>query len=101
MQAACQTVALPNAAMLAVIEDETGAGKTEAALILAHRMLQAGKGRGIYFALPTMATADAMFARTADAISGIFTSAPGCPCHSATCLPQVRLARMHRPARAG
>lgn len=74
MQAACQDVALPEGPMLAVIEDETGAGKTEAALILAHRMLQADKGRGIYFALPTMATADAMFARTTDAINGIFTS---------------------------
>jgi CRISPR-associated endonuclease/helicase Cas3 len=49
--------------MLAVIEDETGAGKTEAALLLAHRMLQAGKARGVFFALPTMATSDAMFAR--------------------------------------
>lgn len=46
MQAACQDVTLPDGPMLAVIEDETGAGKTEAALITAHRMAQAGKGRG-------------------------------------------------------
>lgn len=63
MQAACADIPLPDGPALALIEDETGAGKTEAALLLAHRMLLAGKGRGLYFALPTMATSDAMFAR--------------------------------------
>lgn len=72
MQIACDTLALPDGPMLAVIEDETGAGKTEAALILAHRMLKSGKGRGIYFALPTMATSDAMFARARDVIGRMF-----------------------------
>lgn len=74
MQAACASATLPDGPMLAVIEDETGAGKTEAALILAHRMAQAGKGRGLYFALPTMATADAMFARARDAVGRIFVN---------------------------
>lgn len=74
MQAACAAVDLPDGPLLAVIEDETGAGKTEAALILAHRMVQAGKGRGLYFALPTMATADAMFARARDAVGRIFAA---------------------------
>jgi CRISPR-associated endonuclease/helicase Cas3 len=74
MQSACATVALPDGPLLAVIEDETGAGKTEAALILAHRMAQAGKGRGLYFALPTMATADAMFGRAREAVGRIFAA---------------------------
>lgn len=74
MQAACATVDLPDGPLLAVIEDETGAGKTEAALILAHRMAQAGKGRGLYFALPTMATADAMFTRVRDMVGRIFAA---------------------------
>ncbi len=30
-------------------EDVTGAGKTEAALILAHRLMAAGKAQGLYF----------------------------------------------------
>lgn len=68
MQVACDQIALPDGPMLAVIEDETGAGKTEAALLLAHRMLQAGKARGIFFALPTMATADAMFRRASNVV---------------------------------
>lgn len=63
MQTAASTVALRDGPMLTFIEDETGAGKTEAGLLLAQRMLLAGKAKGLYFALPTMATADAMFAR--------------------------------------
>lgn len=72
MQVAARDIALPNGPMLAFIEDETGAGKTEAALILAQRMLAAGKGRGLYVALPTMATADAMFARAETVMGRLF-----------------------------
>ena len=50
-------------AQLFILEDVTGAGKTEAALILAHRVMAAGKAQGLYFGLPTMATANAMFDR--------------------------------------
>lgn len=75
MQEAARDIVLPEGPMLAFIEDETGAGKTEAALLLAQRMLAAGKGRGLYFALPTMATADAMFAR-AEKIMGRLFEAP-------------------------
>lgn len=76
MQAACAAVALSDGPMLAVIEDETGAGKTEAALILAQRMMLAGKGRGLFLALPTMATADAMFARACGAVGKMFAGVP-------------------------
>lgn len=76
MQAACDSIPLVDGPMLAVIEDETGAGKTEAALILAQRMMLAGKGRGLFFALPTMATADAMFARATNALGQMFTTKP-------------------------
>ncbi|MBQ2260143.1 MAG: CRISPR-associated helicase Cas3' [Loktanella sp.] len=72
MQQASSDIALPDGPMLAIIEDETGAGKTEAALLLAQRMLAAGKGRGLFFALPTMATADAMFARASRIVGTIF-----------------------------
>jgi CRISPR-associated endonuclease/helicase Cas3 len=57
---------------LMVLEDVTGAGKTEAAMILAHRMMSAGKGRGLYVGLPTMATANAMYARLAEAYRALF-----------------------------
>ncbi|MCC7545646.1 MAG: CRISPR-associated helicase Cas3', partial [Aquabacterium sp.] len=58
--------------MLAIVEDETGAGKTEAAFLLAQRMLAQGKGTGIYFALPTMATSNAMFARASKIVGKLF-----------------------------
>lgn len=76
MQAACGAVALPDGPALAIIEDETGAGKTEAALILAQRMMLAGKGRGLYVALPTTATADAMFRRARHIVRRMFRDPP-------------------------
>jgi CRISPR-associated endonuclease/helicase Cas3 len=67
-----QTVDLPEGPVLAVIEDLTGSGKTEAAVTLAHRLLAAGRAQGVYVALPTMATANAMYGRMADAYRGLF-----------------------------
>lgn len=48
---------------LFILEDVTGAGKTEAALVLTHRLLSARIADGLYVALPTMATANAMYQR--------------------------------------
>lgn len=76
LQEAVATTPIPDGPMLAVLEDETGSGKTEAALILAQRMMRAGKGRGLYFGLPTMATADAMFARVAEMLRRLYAGAP-------------------------
>ena len=50
--------------LLAVIEAPTGEGKTEAALLLAERLI-AKSGGGLYFALPTMATSEQLFERVA------------------------------------
>jgi CRISPR-associated endonuclease/helicase Cas3 len=57
---------------LFILEDVMGSGKTEAALILAHRLMQAGRAGGVYLALPTMATADALYQRVAKAYRGLF-----------------------------
>ncbi|MBU2820920.1 CRISPR-associated helicase Cas3', partial [Acidithiobacillus caldus] len=48
---------------LFILEDVTGAGKTEAALMLAWRLLHTNQGTGMYFGLPTMATANGMYQR--------------------------------------
>ncbi len=48
---------------LFILEDVTGAGKTEAALILTQRLMSKGLADGVYIALPTMATANAMYKR--------------------------------------
>ena len=76
MQQAAASIALPQGPILAFIEDETGAGKTEAALILAQRLLMADKGHGLFFALPTMATTDAMFARLRTTVARLFQAPP-------------------------
>nr|WP_318383811.1 CRISPR-associated helicase Cas3' [uncultured Enterobacter sp.] len=62
----------PPGPQLIVLEDVTGAGKTEAAMILAHRLLSANKGRGVYVGLPTMATANAMYQRLGKAYGALF-----------------------------
>ena len=76
MQECTSTVPLADGPQLAVVEDATGTGKTEAALILAHRMMAAGKARGLFFALPTMATSDAMFGRMQAVARDLFEDPP-------------------------
>ncbi len=63
LQHAAETIPLPAEPQLFVIEDSTGSGKTEAAGMFIHRLLAAGLADGLYFALPTTATADAMYTR--------------------------------------
>ncbi|MEO1472490.1 MAG: CRISPR-associated endonuclease Cas3'' [Pseudomonadota bacterium] len=72
MQRTADELALPPGPMMAIIEDATGSGKTEAALALASRMIADGRAEGVFFALPTMATANAMFDRLRDAHKRLF-----------------------------
>ncbi len=67
LQAYADSVTLPAepTPQLFILEDETGAGKTEAALTLASRLLAAGFARGLFFCLPTQTTANAVFHRIA------------------------------------
>lgn len=57
---------------LYIIEDLTGSGKTEAALMLFARLQQPGSD-GFYFALPTMATSNGMYDRIRDMYRTYFT----------------------------
>jgi CRISPR-associated endonuclease/helicase Cas3 len=75
LQAWAETAPLPQGAVLAVIEDLTGSGKTEAAMTLAHRLIADGRADGVFAALPTMATANAMFGRLADSYRRLFAPA--------------------------
>jgi CRISPR-associated endonuclease/helicase Cas3 len=72
LQTWATTVAYPPGPSLTIIEDVTGSGKTEAALLLAARMIQENRADGLFFALPTMATANAMFDRLGDSYRRIF-----------------------------
>ncbi|MBW3069578.1 MULTISPECIES: CRISPR-associated helicase Cas3' [unclassified Actinomyces] len=65
---AARTMELPG---ILVVEDSTGGGKTESALMAAE-VLAARTGRaGILFALPTQATTDAMFSRKLDWLDAV------------------------------
>ncbi|MBM4456786.1 MAG: CRISPR-associated helicase Cas3' [Chloroflexi bacterium] len=54
-----------NGPALVLIEAPTGSGKTEAALYLADRWAQGEQQRGLYVAMPTMATSNQMHGRVA------------------------------------
>jgi CRISPR-associated endonuclease/helicase Cas3 len=56
---------------MAIIEAPTGSGKTEASLIWASRLVQAGLVNGLYFAVPTRSAATELHAR----ISALMTAA--------------------------
>lgn len=57
---------------LFLLEDVTGAGKTEAALMLTYRLMAAGKAQGFYFGLPTMATSNQMYARVGSVYRSLY-----------------------------
>lgn len=65
-------VKLPDGPVLVILEDVTGAGKTEAAQMLVHRLMADGRAAGAYWAMPTQATANAMYTRQADAVGALF-----------------------------
>ncbi len=63
LQLEAATLALAHTPQLFILEDVTGSGKTEAALMLAHRLIHAGHADDVYMGLPSMATSNAMFKR--------------------------------------
>lgn len=61
-----------SSAQLFILEEVTGSGKTEAALFLARRLMTHGLGDGVFVALPTMATSNAMYERVAKTYRRLF-----------------------------
>ena len=59
---------------LFVLEDVTGSGKTEAAIMLVHKLMNASRCNGLYFALPTMATANNMYSRMREPYRKLFAA---------------------------
>lgn len=62
---------------LTIVEAPTGSGKTEAGIALAWKILAAGKAESIVFALPTQATANAMFDRVLAFAEQLFLNGGG------------------------
>lgn len=69
---AMEPIAESSGPHLFIFEDATGAGKTEAALLAAHACMAAGLAEGFSVGLPTMATANSLYARLATAYRGLF-----------------------------
>jgi CRISPR-associated endonuclease/helicase Cas3 len=65
LQQLCSMASNFNEPQLWILEDITGSGKTEAAMLLVNRMMAAGQADGFYIGLPTMATADGIYRRMA------------------------------------
>jgi CRISPR-associated endonuclease/helicase Cas3 len=66
------SVVIPQAPQIFLLEDVTGAGKTEAAMMLAYRLMEQGLAEGFFIGLPTMATANAMYKRVAEVYQKLF-----------------------------
>lgn len=74
LQHYAETVTLNEAPQLFILEDVTGSGKTEAAMVLVHRLMAAGSAEGVYIGLPTMATANAMYERMQHSYRALYLS---------------------------
>ncbi len=72
MQSWAETAMIPEGPALFILEDVTGSGKTEAAHMLVHRLMCEGRATGAYWAMPTQATANAMYERQAVAIAQLY-----------------------------
>lgn len=72
LQAFVDQCPIENSPQLFILEDVTGSGKTEAALLLTGRLMAAGCGNGLFVALPTMATSNAMYDRMIKVYQNLF-----------------------------
>jgi CRISPR-associated endonuclease/helicase Cas3 len=72
LQAFVEQCPIHNSPQLFILEDVTGSGKTEAALLLAGRLMSTGCGNGLFVALPTMATSNAMYDRLVKVHKNLF-----------------------------
>lgn len=76
LQSWASATGIADGPQLYLLEDVTGAGKTEAAMMLAYRLMVAGRADGFFIGLPTMATANAMYERIAGVYRKLFAGDP-------------------------
>jgi CRISPR-associated endonuclease/helicase Cas3 len=67
LQKAVSRHPLKQGPQLFIIEEPTGAGKTEAGTVLAHRLMKHNDGKRIYYGLPTSAMANSLYRRLSQA----------------------------------
>ncbi|MFW6201580.1 MAG: CRISPR-associated helicase Cas3' [Gemmatimonadota bacterium] len=76
LQALVAGMDLPAPGSRVLIESETGSGKTEAVLAFYARLRDADRAGGLLFALPTRATATAMYRRVRHAVANMYVGEP-------------------------
>jgi CRISPR-associated endonuclease/helicase Cas3 len=74
LQHCAESLPLGDGPQLFFLEDVTGAGKTEAAFMLAQRFLGSRLSSGVYVGLPTTATADAIYVRFGEVYRRLFAA---------------------------
>lgn len=72
IQEAVRNVPIPEKGGLAVLESDTGSGKTEAALARYVRLFREGVVDGMYFAVPTRTAATQLHGRVTQAVKRLF-----------------------------
>jgi len=72
LQELSESLTITKTPQLFIIEEATGSGKTETAIMLAHRLISNGLADGLYIALPTMATANSIYKRTSEVYRKLF-----------------------------
>lgn len=72
LQSWAASAPLDDGPQIHLLEDVTGAGKTEAAMMLTHRLMASGAAEGFFIGLPTMATANAMYGRLSTFYAQLF-----------------------------
>ena len=75
IQSAVRDLPLHETGSLAILESDTGSGKTEAALARFMRLFEAGLVDGMYFAVPTRSAATQLHGRITDAAKRLFSDA--------------------------
>jgi CRISPR-associated endonuclease/helicase Cas3 len=72
MQKRVEQLPIAHGGSIAILEAETGSGKTEAAVLHYLRLFNAGEVDGLYFALPTRTAATQMHERVNKAVRAVF-----------------------------
>ncbi len=100
LQTLAEKIEIPEGPQLFIVEEVTGGGKTEAAIVLTQRMMKRGLGNGLFLALPTMATANAMHERVQKVYRHLF-SAESTPslvlAHSMSRMKKLGLEEKNKP----
>ena len=83
---------------ITILEDQTGAGKTEAAMVFAQRLVDTGLVDGIYFAVPSRSAATELHSRIADIARRVWPNVAGRVVRAVPGLIDTDIRELHEPS---